>query len=78
MNSAEKYGDLAPEVGDALMLYGKALLMNAIAQSDVLGNGGGAAKESEGIFFPLHHNQNRFFIFYTLDATLFSFLYIVY
>lgn len=58
------------------MLYGKALLMNAIAQSDVLGNGGGAAKESEGTFFPLYHNQNRFFNFFQLWTRLcFLFIY---
>ncbi|BGP17534.1 hypothetical protein JCM10213_004076 [Rhodosporidiobolus nylandii] len=37
--STEKYGDLAPENVEALVLYGKALLNSAIAQSAVLGGG---------------------------------------
>ncbi|GAA5868053.1 hypothetical protein JCM1840_003667 [Sporobolomyces johnsonii] len=40
---AEKHGELAPESVDALVLYGKALLGNAIAQSAVLGGGAPSA-----------------------------------
>ncbi|GAA5889679.1 hypothetical protein JCM6882_007101 [Rhodosporidiobolus microsporus] len=37
--STEKHGELSPENVDALVLYGKALLGSAIAQSAVLGGG---------------------------------------
>lgn len=43
---SEQYGELEPEVGDALMFYGKALLRNAIANSAVLG-GEAQQKEAE-------------------------------
>lgn len=43
----EKHGELAPECGDALILYGKALLYNAIAQSAVLGGGPGGETKQE-------------------------------
>jgi hypothetical protein len=37
IHSVAKYGELAPECADALILYGKALLNNAISKSGVLG-----------------------------------------
>lgn len=43
----EQYGELAPEAGEALMLYGKALLNNFVASSDVLGGGGEESKKAE-------------------------------
>lgn len=43
-DSTAKHGDLAPENIDPLVLYGKALLNSAIAQSAVLG---GAAPQGE-------------------------------
>ncbi|KAM0749843.1 hypothetical protein T439DRAFT_40821 [Meredithblackwellia eburnea MCA 4105] len=43
----DKYGELAPEAGDAMILYGKALLNNAIAQGAVLGGAPGKAEETE-------------------------------
>ncbi|KAK4701015.1 HAT1-interacting factor 1, partial [Phenoliferia sp. Uapishka_3] len=41
------HGELAPEAAEAMVLYGKALLNNAIAQSAVLGGGPGKAEETE-------------------------------
>lgn len=46
-DSTEQYGELAPEAGEALMLYGKALLNNFVASSDVLGGGGEESKKAE-------------------------------
>ncbi|KAL8280950.1 hypothetical protein RQP46_006629 [Phenoliferia psychrophenolica] len=43
----EVHGELAPEVAEAMVLYGKALLYNAIAQSAVLGGAPGKAEETE-------------------------------
>lgn len=40
----ERYGELTPETGDALILYGRALILNAIASSAVLG---GEAQQKE-------------------------------
>uniref|UniRef100_A0A0K3C7N8 BY PROTMAP: gi/472583631/gb/EMS21264.1/ histone-binding protein [Rhodosporidium toruloides NP11] gi/647396993/emb/CDR39760.1/ RHTO0S04e08856g1_1 [Rhodosporidium toruloides] n=1 Tax=Rhodotorula toruloides TaxID=5286 RepID=A0A0K3C7N8_RHOTO len=55
-SSTSKYGDLAPENVESLVLYGKALLGSAIAQSAVLGGaapgagpgGGGEATSTAG------------------------------
>ncbi|KAK4049194.1 DNA-dependent ATPase mgs1 [Microbotryomycetes sp. JL201] len=46
---AEKYGEFAPECAEPLVLYGRALLNNAIAQSAVLGGGpdGHSKEETE-------------------------------
>ncbi|KAM0786536.1 hypothetical protein ACM66B_001993 [Microbotryomycetes sp. NB124-2] len=46
---AEKHGEFAPECAEPLVLYGKALLNNAIAQSAVLGGGpdGHSKEETE-------------------------------
>ena len=48
--STNTHGDLAPENVDALVLYGKALLGSAIAQSAVLG---GAAPQDNPSGAPL-------------------------
>ena len=45
-----KYGQLAPECVDAYVLYGKALLENAVVKNTVLGQGAiksAAAKQEE-------------------------------
>jgi hypothetical protein len=47
-NRTEIYGELEPQVGDSLMLYGTALLKNAIASSQVLGEGGQKQQEESG------------------------------
>lgn len=50
MSRTSKYGDLAPENVESLVLYGKALLGSAIAQSAVLGGAapGAGAGGGEG------------------------------
>ncbi|GAA5984185.1 hypothetical protein JCM11641_005142 [Rhodosporidiobolus odoratus] len=45
--STERHGELAEENADALILYGKALLASAIAQSAVLGGGAPGPEPSE-------------------------------
>lgn len=47
--STNEHGEMAPQCGDAFLLYGKALLYNAIAQSAVLGGGpeGQSKQETE-------------------------------
>jgi hypothetical protein len=46
-HSVAQYGELAPECADAFILYGKALLNNAISKSGVLG--GTVAKKETAV-----------------------------
>jgi hypothetical protein len=54
----EKHGELAVEAAEAMILYGRALLQNAVANSAVLGRAPAEAQPDQGLsFLPLLHRR---------------------